>query len=134
MALAQHQKAVGKARTVEAVANVRAIANAHQFYYIEHGKYLGESDMNKLDITIPGTIDNTLGNRRIKTKYFVYSPNGSSGYLGVAQRAQKEGTLYYYIYIAKSSPQRIGCYVYPSGSATTMQKKLCQQLETTGTL
>ena len=40
VALPQYQKAVEKARMVEAVINVRAIANAHQLYHLENGEYL----------------------------------------------------------------------------------------------
>ena len=52
VALPQYQRAVEKARMLEAVMHVRNIASLHQFYYLTHGEYLGSSDIKKLDITI----------------------------------------------------------------------------------
>ncbi len=142
VALPQYQRAVEKARMVEAVTNVRAIASAHQLYYLTHGTYLAAHEMNKLDITIPGTINTSFGRNRIATKDFIYSPNtsGVSGYhaanLAVAQRVARTGANVdvYYISIKQSHPDKIDCVVYSSGSANTIQKELCQQLNATGTL
>ena len=140
VALPQYNKTVEKARMVEAVANVRAIANAHQRYYLEHDEYLGGEDMDKLDIEIPGTVDNTWGTGgRIKTKDFIYSPNtsdSSSAYLALAQRVAREGEArqVYYIFITQSDPKRIRCRFYADGSGTAVQQKLCNTLSSKGYL
>ena len=39
VALPQYQKAVEKAKMTEAVTLVRAIANAHQLYYLANGTF-----------------------------------------------------------------------------------------------
>ena len=137
VALPQYNKTVEKARMAEAVANVRAIANAHQRYYLEHDAYLGIEDMDKLDIEIPGTVDNTFSGSRIKTKDFVYSPNSSgSANLALAQRVAREGEdIYvYYIYITQDDPKKIRCHFYSGHSGTAIQQKLCQQLNADGSL
>ncbi len=54
IALPQYQKAVEKSRMTEAVSLVRAIANAHQVYYLATGSYT--TDINKLDISIQYTV------------------------------------------------------------------------------
>ncbi len=123
---------------VEAVANVRAIANAHQLYYLTHGEYLGPSDMDKLDITIPGTIDNSFGSDRIKTNDFIYAPSDSEGIrLAVAQRVRSSSDAsraVYFIHITQTNPEKINCNVHLNGSANSIQKELCQQLNRTGVL
>ena len=140
VALPQYNKTVEKARMVEAVANVRAIANAHQRYYLEHDEYLGAGDMGKLDIQIPGAVNNKFTAGRIKTKDFIYSPDAdpSMSFLALAQRVAREGEkkYVYYIYITQAAPKRIRCYTYgvSTGSATSTQRALCQQLDANGTL
>ena len=138
VALPQYQKAVEKARMVEAVINVRAIANAHQLYHLENGEYLLPSDMDKLMIQIPGT---TSANR-IKTTDFIYAPNGCgtscsdpehlANYLALAYRISADGTELYRIWITQSKPGRIRCDPYDAASA--IQKKLCTKLNQTGVL
>ena len=133
VALPKYQRTVEKARMAEAVTNVRAIANAHQVYYLGKGEYLGDTEMDKLDVTIPGALNFSLGANRIKTKYFIYSPSGGNKkgeYLGVAQRlhADDASKSVYYIYITKDDLQRVRCYLYSNGSATDIQKELCRKL------
>ena len=135
VALPQYQRAVEKARMVEAVANVRAIANAHHLYYVEHGEYLTMKDMKKLDVTIPGTeiVDSGNFRWRIRTKDFIYSPNGVGNFLAVAHRVDLgEDTSKYRISINSTTPERINCHTF--SNATTIQEELCEQLDATGTL
>ena len=139
VALPQYQRAVEKARMVEAVINVRAIARAHQLYYLAHGKYLSTRDMHKLDITIPG---GNVYNSRIITKDFYYSPNGDTstgdslgGFLALAYRVEQENNNVvdlYQIYILQDNADKIICN--PLVKATDIQKKLCQELNEKGTL
>ncbi len=138
IALPQYQKSVEKARMAEAVILVRAIANANRVYYLANGQYAGVNDMDKLDVQVAGEIDTTYGGKRIKTKDFVYSPAGlGAGFISVAQRVKtnpSDASDVYYLYIDPSNPDRIGCIVYPSGSANDIQRQLCNQLNANGTL
>ncbi len=123
---------------VEAVINVRAIARAHQLYYLAHGEYLCSNDMQRLDITIPGS---SIFNARVSTKDFYYSPNGDSPglcdgkYLALAYRFKRENNnlvRLYTIYILQDNAHKIICI--PIVEATDIQKKLCQELNEKGTL
>ena len=136
VALPQYQKAVEKARMTEAVILVRAIANAHQVFYMANGRYATQYEMELLDIEVPGSLTTALGGKRIKTKYFIYSPNtDGGGTLAVAQHTAQNGSFgVYYIFISQNDPNRLHCFVYPDGTATPIQRKLCQQLENTGSL
>ena len=132
VALPQYQKAVEKARMTEAIIVTKAIATAHQRYYMEHGTYLGPHDIQQLDIEIAGE---NAGNR-IQTKHFVYSPNGFgepgtySGRLALAWRVSDTNVELYKLFIDPDEPDRIHCDY--SSPATAIQKKLCSQLENNG--
>ena len=135
VALPQYQKAVEKAKMTEAVTLVRAIANAHQLYYMANGQYLSKEEIDKLDIEIPGTINMQHGPNRIKTKDFIYSPNGDFSYmLALAQRVSTDANkiAVYYIYITQTEPQQIKCM--PLWDASSIQKKLCEELNASGSL
>ncbi len=51
VALPQYQKAVTKARFTEIETNLRALAQAQDRYYLEHGEYT--TDISQLDIEVP---------------------------------------------------------------------------------
>ena len=81
VAVPQYQKAVEKAHIVEAIANLRTIANAHQVYYLANGEYLDANSIGNLDIEIPGTIiDSEDTKNRIQTKDWMYSPTNTQGH------------------------------------------------------
>ncbi len=136
VALPQYQKAVEKTRMAEAVSILRSIANANQAYYLANGQYAGISDLNVLDIEIPGTIDTSWGGQRIRTKDFIYSPTGSGavGYIALAQRTPNNGeTQVYKLFITVDDPARIRCQRQGQG-ASSIQRKLCAAVEAKGTL
>ena len=139
IALPQYQKAVEKARIAEAVVNLRAIANAHQVYYLANGVYLGPSDMDKLDVQVEGEIFTRFSGNRVRIKDFVYAPNGSGDatgvfgpYLAIATRTNAQNEEVYRLDIRQSSPNRIGCASL--AAASSMQQKLCRAINTIGTL
>ncbi|MBR2081596.1 MAG: prepilin-type N-terminal cleavage/methylation domain-containing protein [Elusimicrobiaceae bacterium] len=137
VALPQYQKAVEKARMTEAIILVRAIANAHQLYYLANGEYLTDGEIEKLDIEIPGTLDATITEGRIKTKDFIYSPNGqgSGTYLGLARRAKNTDSDEdnpYWIHIPQTDPLKITCTTL--SPATKAQRELCNNLAQKGIL
>ena len=138
IALPQYRKAVERAKMAEAIINLRAIADAHQVYHLANGVYAKASEMDKLDVQIPGT-PNTELTGRITTKDFIYSPNAthpSYDYLALAQRADngvwRSSDKGYYLYITPDNPSRIGCLAY--NGASNFEKELCNQINKNGTL
>ena len=141
IAVPQYQKAVEKSRMTEAIILVRKIAEMHQAYYMATGKYLGNSEIDKLDITIPG---GKTSEGRVFTEYFVYSPNactntcsGDAPWLAFAKKIIDKNDLAgnnfaYQLYITKTDPQKIECYIFPNASSA--QQYLCEQLNTQGHL
>ncbi|MDO5764765.1 MAG: pilin [Elusimicrobiales bacterium] len=78
VALPQYTKAVEKSRVAEALTLVRAIRDANEAYYMANGSY--SSDLNNLDISIPGA-DGTYNNvprKEIKSFSFAASASVSS--------------------------------------------------------
>ncbi len=139
VAVPQYTKAVEKSRMTEAVNLVRTIANAHQVYYMATGQYLTEDDMELLDIEIPGTVDTSWSNGRVKTKDFIYAPNGHAegrpaAALAIAQRVPLVDNVrgIYAIGIAQSNPDKFYCKIY--NNASSIQRELCSQLNEKGTL
>ncbi len=133
VAVPQYQLAVEKARMVEAITLVRAIANANRVYYLANGQYAAHNELELLDINIPGTL-NSKTKKRIDTPLFRYSPDGIDGLnIALAKRLPLTNDVEaYQIYISKSQPDRIRCRYYSVGSA--IQKKLCQKLDANGML
>lgn len=128
IALPQYRKATEKTIIAEAIENLRAIAQANQRYYMATGSYAGVNDIDALDITIPG--DNSIGLRK-ETKYFIYSPTGSSAqWLALAQR--KPFGARYYLVIFPSSPNKVSCVAYTG--ITDIQQKLCDEINAKGSL
>ena len=142
IALPQYQKTVEKARMTEAITILRAIANANQVFYLANGRYADEHELELLDVQVPGELDTVWGLGRIRTKYFVYAPGGSGGgsvdFIAIAQRTktdvQSEENRVYYLYIKNSDPDKIHCVAYQDGVANAVQRKLCAQIESNGTL
>ena len=138
VAVPQYQRAVEKSHIVEAITNLKTIAKAHRVYYLANGQYLGEAEMNKLDISIPGavTAPGTGLRFRVKTKDWIYSPTGNSEqYLALAQRLPQgvwKKSSHYYMYITMEEPDRIHCKAYTA--ASDLEKKLCAEIEANGTL
>ncbi len=139
VALPQYQRAVEKARMVEGIVILRAIAAANQRYYLEHGVYAGANDIDKLDIEFPGN-PSKMNAKRKQTQYFVYAPNTTNGKsLALAYRINSAETntaenASYQMKILVISPQRITCDVKNAEKATAVQQKLCQELNQKGTL
>ena len=140
VAVPQYQRAVEKSRMAEAVAMVRAIANAQEVYRLANGEYANTQDFSVLDLSVPGKANNQNHTGRRQTKYFVYGTaiNKSTGLNHIAlARRLKDGTDdssgRYYLYVSGSNPQRIRC---DSGgeSSSDIQKKLCQELDANGVL
>ncbi len=138
VALPRYQRTVEKARMIEAVTNVRAIAQAHQVYYLAHGEYLGPNDMEKLDISIPGS---NIQGKRVASKYFIYAPNGVvrgaiTTNLAQAWRYETvDGNVIesYGIYITQEEPEKIDC-VTAATNTSIIRRELCRELRGNGHL
>ena len=138
VAVPQYKRAVEKSHIVEAVANLRAIANAHQVYYLSTGEYLDANSIGNLDIEIPGAIiDSGENKNRIQTKDWLYSPTNTQGHKlwALAQRTPYgvyTPQKHYYLYIHVGDSERIHCVAYDA--APDVEKKLCADIEANGTL
>lgn len=124
IALPQYNTSVERAKMAEAVTLTKQIAEANRRYYLATGAYA--NSISELDIDIPGQ---TNGGR-IQTKNFIYTASaGQAPYLVFTHRIP----IYerYYIFIHQSN-NKIQCNPY--ATATDIQKKLCTQLNSTGTI
>ena len=131
VALPQYQKAVEKARMSEAISIVRAIANANQRYYMANGVWANHDQLDLLDVEIPGSDYEYDGGIRKQTKYFIYSPSTSENNIALAHRLPFNET--YKIYILRNEPDRLHCTAY-TATCGAVQRQLCNQLDTNGTL
>ena len=139
IAVPQYQKAVEKTIMQEAIVNLRTIAKANDVFYLQNGRYANYSEIDKLDISVPGEIKTSsataLDGNRIMTKYFIYAPNfGSGGAKAIAHRVKEGISDYqnnapYYMYINRTN--RLYCIV---GKGTSIQNKLCSQIYQNGYL
>lgn len=99
IALPQYQKAVEKARSAEALINLRALVNAMQLYKLANGGEVARS-LDVLDLQLTGT---PSGATAIGTDNFVYDIrnfNGlGEGFEAVATRnGGSSDLMQYYIY------------------------------------
>ena len=132
IALPQYRKVVEKARMAEAVTVVRAIAQSQQGYYLIHDAYADCLDLDDIDIDLQGEDATYSGNCVAKrTAHFLYTTSGSSNKTHIALAWHTPQA--YYIYVSNTTPTRIRCAAY-ADYATDIQKELCSQLNSKGTL
>ena len=137
VALPQYKKAVEKSIMQEAIINLRNIANANERFYLINNRYALHTEINKLDIEIPGEtgwLPGTL-KYRVSTKYFIYSPNVSSDGVKALAHRMKEGLTHtddspYYLFINQKG--QLKCTTHPI--ATNIQSELCKQINSKGIL
>ena len=67
VALPQYQKAVYRARAVEAIAVLDTLINAQEAYYLANGEYT--DDITKLDVDIPENLIGVWGTGKFDDKY-----------------------------------------------------------------
>jgi len=96
VALPQYEKAVEKSRAAEALALLRTIAQANEAYYLANGSYTW--DLELLDISVPGKIQNYGDMSRRASKHFLYgaratNSSDTSGAIAIANRIPVD-TLY----------------------------------------
>ncbi len=110
VAVPQYNKAVLKSRSLEGLVLVRALAQAHQRYYMANGQYT--DDINQLDITIPGEDKKIFETNSRKTAYFECRNNAGGGVAGqqlaLCRWYGKPGANFYF-YIQPRSPRTVYC-------------------------
>ena len=132
VAVPQYQKAVEKARMVEAVVVVKKIAEAQQRFYLVNNRYAQESECEALDITLPGK---SCANRRC-TKFFEYTCHSTSeseiSYANRLKNKESDNQKPYSLLVRSGNPNLI---VYSSrATATPVQAKLCARFNAQGHL
>ncbi len=124
IALPQYNTSVERAKMAEAITLTKQIAEANRRYYLATGAYA--NSISELDIDIPGQPNGG----RIQTKNFIYTASaGGPSYLVFTHRIPLMQR--YCLYMQKDN-NKIQCNPY--ATATVIQKKLCTQLNSTGTI
>ena len=132
IALPQYNKVVERSRMAEAVTVAKDIAQAQQRYYFIHNEYADCTDLNSLDIDLSGEDYDYHGCVAKRTSNFIYTTNGYSSKQYIAVVSRIPAADRYAILISKSEPDRIICISY--SNVTSIQQKLCEQLNSSGTL
>ena len=111
VALPQYQKAVEKARAAEGLTILKTIANANRAYYMANGTY--PTNMEDLDIEIPGKDTTTVAGKRITTQYFEYGAHAwndeDNTVIAIAQRIPNSS---FYSFNYYRTDDTICCYGY----------------------
>ena len=127
VAVPQYQKAVEKARMVEAVIVVKKIAEAQQRFFLVNNRYAQANECESLDISLPGQ---PCSNRWC-TKFFEYTCHSTSANeISHANRLKNKNTDKnnpYSIRVVTEKPDVVGCM--SRSSATSIQQKLCARLD-----
>ena len=132
IAIPKYQESVEKTIIQEAMVNLQAIVKANERFYMINGRYATYSEMDKLDIVIPGEIKqaNETGRKgkRIATKHFLYSANAGAGSLkAVAHRIVKgEFDKSPYRFEISATTGRLKCY--KEATVNPVQRKLCNKI------
>ena len=108
VALPQYQKAVEKARAAEGLTMLKSIAIANKAYYMANGEYA--TDIEALDIEVPGTSVTIYSMNRRQSKWFEYGAQGQgkSDVIAVANRLPRS-TSYVFNFLDDDT---ICCYGY----------------------
>ena len=120
IALPQYRKAVERAHAAEAKIMLRAIANAHQVYYMANGTYA--NDLEDLDIKVPGSdLDSLLSKQ---TENFRYGPTGAGSALNSFALAVR--LPYCESYELAIFPEKEGIWCYQIDNKFSPGKDFCQ--------
>ena len=133
VAIPRYEESVERQIMQEAILNLRALDRAQDIFLLQNGREANTEEIIKLDVSIPGEIGTTaLGDNRITTKYFIYSPGDDNGGTNraVAHRLPLDNgnSSKYYLFI--NEEQELDCQ-FNSGSSN-IQKKLCKLVQDQG--
>lgn len=119
VALPQYQKTVEKARAAEALMLVKAIATANKTYYLANGEYA--TDIETLDIEVPGEVTTHHSAPRRKTNLFNYAAAGD--YVANSIAVANRNPLGSYYFLIAYDDDTICCYGY-----TAAGEEVCKTL------
>lgn len=124
IAVPVYQNHVEKANLTEALAVLRAIADANTLYYMEHLTWT--NDIRQLDIQIEGTTALVDGLYRVETKNFIYACAGDSATSNTVATVNRKPFKERYWFSLSASPNKktpkIGKYEF-TGDATYSKSK-----------
>ena len=139
VALPHYKKVTEKAKMMNAVTTVKAIAQAQKRYYLTHNRYARCEELNALDIDLSSS-DNCVyeGNLTCncrKTSNFLYMSNSGAN-TALAMAVRTPYPYKYFIRINPNNPDKIICGYTGvlSYNPTQIQKELCDKLNETGNL
>ena len=124
VAVPQYQKAVEKARAMQAVVIVKAIGDAQELYYLANGAYT--ENLEDLNIDVPGE-EYQYGTRtRKKTDYFDFGTKSSlsENIVGISQRLNDSATRAYYEIIRFGKDSNLYCRI----ASLNDPQQVCQTL------
>ncbi len=125
IAMPQYEESVERARLAEAMAMTKTIALANERYRLATGNYADY--ISQLDIGIQGSAPAPTS--RVETKHFLYTASAAQNYLVISHRLPAYQT--YFLYIIPGNT-KIRCSPY--ATATDLQKKLCNKINTDGVI
>ena len=131
IAVPKYQKAHEQSVVSEALLALKTIYQAQESFLLANGRYAEATEMNKLEVSIPGTkvyqSKTGLTGMRIQTKNFIIGASSGAGSIGIAHRYINDNLLDhpYHIYIRISDKT----YHCSSGSsANRIQKGVCSDI------
>jgi len=120
IAVPQYQKAVIKARTVEAVTLLKSIVDAQEVYYLANGEYTTE--ISSLDVDINPSITRPAGTAPLFENKYSYKCTRSSCSGGVANNNYP--SIEFTFIHNDNFPNRKWCV----GSKSDMALKICKSM------
>ncbi len=130
IAMPQYQLAVEKARAMQAVIAVRALSNAAELYYLEHGAYPISTQIENLDwinerfdIQLQAVSDFQFGNWH-NSYIFGTRRNSSQFYYTISKTLRGD---YYW-------DRDLTCHVQEKEKTNSMSSRICKSLCKTDTL
>ncbi len=121
VALPQYQIAVKKARTVEAITLLRALANAEEIYYLANGTYTDE--IEQLDIELPSNLITDVHARQNGKSWYAVTLTNVQGAADLAHTAPR--IVYYHIHTNNEQAGTATCYTKLS---EPISQKVCLAL------
>lgn len=126
IAIPMYEKSVEHSRMAEAVAVVKALAEANKRYYLATGAYT--TNISLLDVTIQGT---PVASNLVDTKYFRYLLTPGNPTIANAYRLPYPEK--YRIY-ALPTTSNFSCYFPAGSSGNAIETALCNELQANGTI
>ena len=129
VAVPQYQKAVYKSRATEALAMLKAIAQAQEVYYLANGQYT--SDISGLDVEIPSSLIRISGENWPENSY-KYQCYGS--YCGACTANASMPCFDFNVtHKTTNTAGKFYCHLTSGNSKNDIAKSICQSMGTLDT-